>query len=120
MPNQAEQEAAQNVAFDRVGEVHRRAIQHRKILSNGHARKTDGALERLGTSDTTKHVLKAKGSDQWEPVCSDQTAHKQLFTVRWETGGARCATRRVLPALTRKWEGGNERCGESCVRHKTQ
>ena len=49
----------------KVGEVQRGANQQHEILSDGKTGWTDGALQRLGTSDTTKHVLEARGANQW-------------------------------------------------------
>lgn len=51
-------------SIDLVGEFQRRANQHREIPSDRNARPTDEALQRLGTCDTTKHVLTARGGDQ--------------------------------------------------------
>lgn len=51
-------------SIDLVGEFQRRANQHREIPNDRNARPTDEALRRLGTCDTTKHVLTARGGDQ--------------------------------------------------------
>lgn len=61
-------------SIKRVCEVNRRSNQYHETLSDGNARWTDGALQRLGVSDTKKHVLTGRNGVQ--RVMNKRTAHK--------------------------------------------
>ena len=94
-------------SLDSVGEVLRRAKQRHEVLSDGNTRRTDGDLQKLGLSDTTKHLLDGEGSQPASHLDPSQYAVNERHTgscSRCDTILMRPGVPRIFAAITWKRE----------------